>query len=391
MDNFDFVSNRVFDDRCTAFAPQTPQMAPGASMFDFKPLGTGAKVDANGDVEFGFYAPESGKVQIQFGLKPDEPLDMEKGEDGVWRAVLKYDPLFCGPKAFVFLIDGAEAVSPYCSQYYSHGKAINYVEIPDPNAQFILMKDVPHGTVATEYYWSDAFESFQRCFIYLPPNYYEGGEYPVLYLQHGAGENETSWIYNGKVNHIMDNLIAEGKTVPFIVVMNDGMQRGKNEDMRNAGGALASSIIESCMPMIERKYRVISDKWHRGISGFSMGSMQSCIIGLEHTDVFAYIGLLSGFMRRVGPGMDLEKSFEINTHLKVMEDREKFLNDVKLFYRGIGSKDSHVEAFLTDDTVCDEHGFSSYPNVVRKMVDGYPHDWAVLRILFHDFAQLLFR
>lgn len=391
MEKFDFINNRAFDDRCTAFAPQTPQMQPGASMFEFKPLGTGAKVQENGDVEFGFYAPNAGKVEISFGLKPQEPMAMDKGEDGVWRATLKYDPLFVGPKAFVFLIDGAEAVSPYCSQYYSHGKAINYVEIPDPAAPFALMNDVPHGTVAIEYYWSEAFESFQRCFIYLPPNYYEGGEFPVLYLQHGAGENETSWIFNGKVNHIMDNLIAEGKVVPFIVVMNDGMQRGKNEDMRNAGAALASSIIDSCRPMIERKYRVKADKWHRGIAGFSMGSMQSCVIGLEHTDVFAYIGLLSGFMRRVGPGMDLEKSFEINTHLRVMENRDRFLEDVKLFYRGIGSKDAHIEAFLTDDVVCDEHGFSSYPNVVRKVMEGYPHDWAVLRILFHDFAQLLFR
>lgn len=391
MENFDFINNRVFDDRCTAFAPQTPQMTPGTSMFDFKPLGTGATVRPNGDVEFGFYAPNASLVQISFGLKPDEPLDMVKEDNGVWKAVLKYDPLFCGPKAFVFLIDGAEAVSPYCSQYYSHGKAINYVEIPDPNAEFILMKDVPHGTVATEYYWSDAFEAFQRCFIYLPPNYYEGGEYPVLYLQHGAGENETSWIYNGKVNHIMDNLIAEGKCVPFIVVMNDGMQRGKNEDRMNAGGSLAKSIIESCMPMIERKYRVKADKWHRGIAGFSMGSMQSCIIGLENTDTFAYIGLLSGFMRRVGPGTDLDKSFEINKHLKVMENKEKFIDDVKLFYRGIGSKDAHVDAFLTDDEVCEEHGFSAYPNVVRRVVEGYPHDWAVLRILFHDFAQLIFK
>lgn len=391
MRDFDFLSNRVFDDRCTAFAPQTPQMAPGTSMFEFKPLDTGAHVEPNGDVNFGFYAPNAECVQISFGLKPEEPLDMVKGEDGVWKATLKYDPLFCGPKAFVFLIDGAEAVSPYCSQYYSHGKAINYVEIPDPNAKFILMNDVPHGTVATEYYWSDAFESFQRCFIYLPPNYYEGGEYPVLYLQHGAGENETSWIYNGKVNHIMDNLIAEGKTVPFIVVMNDGMQRGKNEDMRNAGEALARSIIESCIPMIERKYRAIPDKWHRGIAGFSMGSMQSCVIGLQNTDIFAYIGLLSGFMRRVGPGMDLEKSFDINTHLRVMEDSKQFQNDVKLFYRGIGSKDAHIAAFLIDDEVCEEHGFDAYPNVVRNVVEGYPHDWAVLRILFHDFAQLLFK
>ena len=187
MATFDFLKNRVFDDRPTAFAPQGAQALPGKNFFDSTPLDTGAKVQENGDVKFGFYAPDAKSLAVSFGLKPESPLAMEKGEDGVWRATLKYDPLFVGPKAFVFLIDGAEAVSPYCSQYYSHGKAINYVEIPDPNAPFILMRDVPHGTVATEYYWSEAFESEQRCFISLPPDHYKGGEYPVLYLQHGAG------------------------------------------------------------------------------------------------------------------------------------------------------------------------------------------------------------
>ena len=391
MKDFDFMGNRVYDDRISAFAPQTPQVKPGATFFAAEPLDTGAKVQENGDVRFGFYAPNAGKVEVSFGLKPEAPLAMEKGEDGVWRATLAYDPLFVGPKAFIFLIDGAEAVSPYCAQYYSHGKAINYVEIPDPAAPFILMRDVPHGSIAIEYYWSEAFESEQRCYIYLPPDYYKGGEYPVLYLQHGAGENETSWIFNGRVNHIMDNLIADGKIEPFIIVMNDGMQRAKNESMMSAGEGLAKSIIESCIPMIERKYRVIADKWHRGLAGFSMGSMQSCVIGLTHPETFAYIGLLSGFMRRVGPGKDLDKSLDFNSHLRVMQNKEKFLSDVKLFYRGIGSKDSHVDAFLVDDEVCDELGFSQYPNVVRNMIEGYPHDWAVLRILFHDFAQKLFK
>ena len=89
------------------------------------------------------------------------------------------------------------------------------------------MRDVPHGSVTTEFYWSDALETWQRCLVYTPPMYHEGGEYPVLYLQHGAGENETSWIYNGRASHIMDNLIADGKAVPFIIVMNDGMVRAK--------------------------------------------------------------------------------------------------------------------------------------------------------------------
>ena len=388
---FDFIHNRTFDDRISAFAPQESQRLMGKTMFEFTELDTGAKVLEDGNVQFGFYAPDAKSVAVSFGLKPNEPLNLTLGEDGIWRGELPYDSSFCGPKAFVFLIDGAEAVSPYCSQYYSHGKAINYVEIPDPNTPYVLMRDVPHGTVASEFYWSDAFEAEQRCYIYLPPDYYEGKEYPVLYLQHGAGENETSWIYNGRVNHIMDNLIADGKVEPFIIVMNDGMQRAKNESRLSSGEGLARSLIENCIPMIEKKYHVKKDKWNRGIAGFSMGSMQSCLIGLEHPETFAYIGLLSGFMRKVGPGKDEERSFEINSHLKTMENREFFEKEYKLFYRGIGEKDAHVDAFLIDDEVCRDHGFLSYSNMVRNVVPGYPHDWAVLRILFHDFAQRLFK
>ena len=213
----------------------------------------------------------------------------------------------------------------------------------------------------------------------------------MLYLQHGAGENETSWIYDGRVNHIMDNLIADGLIEPFIVVMNDGMQRAEGETIFDSGRGLARSLIDSCIPMIERKYRVIGDKWHRAIAGFSMGSVQASVIGLKNTDVFAWIGLLSGFMRRVGPGMDTERSFEINDHLRVMEDRESFEKSVALYYRAIGSLDAHREAFDIDDEICAEKGFSDYANVVRNVVEGYPHDWSALRIIYRDFALRLFR
>ena len=390
MANFDFIGNRTFDERFSAFAPQSPQELPGERPFEPILIDTGVKVQPNGDVHFGFYAPDAASVEVWFGLT-NAQLPLEKDAEGIWRGVLKYDPLFCGPKAFMFVLDGTKVLSPYCPLYYSHGTPINYVEIPDPNTPFVLMRDVPHGTLAAEFYWSDSFQAEQKCYIYLPPEYYKGGEYPVLYLQHGAGENETSWIYNGRVNHIMDNLIADGKIEPFIVVMNDGMQRAAYETTMDSGRGLARSLIESCIPMIERKYRVISDKWHRGVAGFSMGSVQASIIGLENTDVFGYIGLLSGFMRKVGPVLDTERSFDVNSHLRIMEDKERFEKEVALYYRGIGSADRHIQAFRIDDEICDEKGFSAYPNVVRNMVEGYPHDWAVLRILYYDFAQRLFR
>lgn len=389
MHNFDFIENQVFDERTIAFAPQDGQALPGPTPFTGIPIDTGTKVYPNGDIEIGFYAPNAREVQVVFGIRGDRPYPMTKREDGVWKMYLEYDPMFKGPKAFHFSVDGAEVVSPYCEQYYSHSKAINYVEIPDPDATFVLMQDVPHGAVTTEYYWSHAQNTWQRCLVYTPPMYHEGGDYPVLYLQHGYGENETSWIYNAKVHQIMDNLIAEGKATPFIIVMNNNMIHADvaKEMERKDGGILADNILKDCLPMIERKYRVKKDKWSRAIAGFSMGSMQSCVIALTHPDLFSYVGLFSGFMRYLND----DTSYETNQHLKLMDDRERFINEFKLFYRSMGSEDFFREFFNTDDKICKEHGYDQYPNYVRHIAEGYPHDWSVLRILFHDFAQRIFR
>lgn len=395
MAEFDFIHNRAFDDRFSAFAPQTPQAKPGSTMFDRDYLDTGVKVLENGDVAFGFYAPDAQQVSIVFGVRASRPLQMEKQADGVWRAHLAYDPYFCGPKAFHFQVDGAVVVSPYCPQYYSHGMAINYVEIPDPNAPFVCLNKVPHGAVTIEFYWSHVLEDWQRCLVYTPPGYQNGGAYPVFYLQHGSGENETSWVYNGKAGHIMDNLIAEGKAVPCIIVMNDGMVRGKQENAQTIGTTFARSLLECCMPFIEEKYRTKQDKWSRAIAGFSMGSMQACVIGLENLDKFAYIGLFSGFMRKLGSytinaAAPAQPEIE-NTHLQQMDDREAFTRQVRLFYRAMGTDDYYYDCFGQDDALCRESGYDQYPNYVRRTIEHYPHDWAVMRILLHDFAQRIFR
>ncbi len=392
MASFDFTDNRVFDDRYSAFAPQSPQALPGGDWLHPVLIDTGIKVHENGDTDFAFYAPNAARVSVVFGVKADKPLAMEKDGQGIWRVKLPYDPAFRGPKAFHFDVDGSPVLSQYCPQYYSHSTVVNYVDIPDANAPFVLMRDVPHGSVTYEFYWSDSLSAWQRCLVYTPPGYADGGEYPVLYLQHGGGENETSWVYNGRAAHIMDNLIDGGKITPFVIVMNDGMVRAKGEEMMAAGPGMAfeRTLLENCIPFIESRYRVKKDKWNRAIAGFSMGSMQSSIIGLSNPDKFAYIGLLSGFMRRLGPDQDHDYTIESNPHLAIMRDKERFLSEIKLYYRGIGSEDVHIRAYNTDDKMCAELGFDKYPNILRNVVPGYPHDWAVLRILLHDFAQRIF-
>lgn len=391
MYKFDFINNRVYDDRYSAFSPQGRQTLPGGDMFNPIFVDTGIKVYENGNVDFRFYAPNAKNVSVIFGVRANQPMKMKKDAEGVWKATLSYNPNFCGPKAFHFDVDGAPVLSQYCPQYYSHGMVVHYVDIPDKNTPFVLMRDVPHGTVSYEFYWSDCLETWQRCLVYTPPGYEAGGDYPVLYLQHGGGENETSWVFNGRASHILDNLIANKEAIPFIIVMCDGGVRGKGETMMSYGTAFERTLIDNCIPFIEGKYRVIKNKWNRAIAGFSMGSMQSSIIGLSNPDTFAYVGLLSGFMRRLGPEVDMDTSNKTNPHLNIMDDKEGFLSQYKLYYRGIGSDDIHIKAFYADDKICSERGYDKYTNVVRNEVDGYPHDWAVLRILLHDFSQRIFK
>lgn len=389
MPIFENYNNRIYDDRATGFAPQLQQSFAGRTPQERIFVDTGVKLQENGDVHFGYYAPNAKAVTVVFGIDQSKNLRMTREENGVWNAVLPYDPAFSGAKPFYYDVDGQQITCPFAPQFYSGSYATNYVDIPDPNAPFVVMQDVPHGTVSIEFYWSAQMNSWQRCFVYTPPMYQKSGEdYPVLYLQHGAFENETSWVYNGRAAHIMDNLIAEGKAVPCVIVMNDGMVRPAGAQPGMGGDAFAGMLLNDCIPFIEDRYRVKTDKWSRAIAGFSMGSMQACKIALTNPDKFGYAGLFSGFMRNLG-GSDI--SLEANPHLNIMADKERFLSEYKVFYRAIGSRDVHKAAFDGDDILCAELGFDQYPNITRRVFENYYHDWAVLRIMLYEFAQLIFR
>jgi enterochelin esterase family protein len=388
---FDFIKNRVFDDRFSAFAPQGPEFI-GEPFVGGRPLETGARVQLNGDVIFRMRASEAASVEVVFG-DGSRRVTLIKGEDGVWEGLLPYDSACVGPKAINFLVDGAVVINPFCPVYFGYSKMVNYVEIPDPGAQFCLMQAVPHGSVIWDFYWSKALNTWQRCLVYLPPAYLSGTEsYPVLYLQHGAGENETSWVFNGKAAHIMDNLISEGKALPFIIVMNDGMVKGPADRGMGGFSGFEANLLGDCIPFIEKKYRVKAGKADRALAGLSMGSMQTSVIGLTHPELFDWLGLFSGFMvvPTKGPMGDGGDAY-IQPHLSILADKERFLSEFKLYYRAIGTKDVHYNAFLEDDEFCIKNGYDKYPNIVRKVYEGFPHDWSVWRYMFHEFAQLVFK
>lgn len=348
-------------------------------------IDSGFQVQANGDVIFKIYAPNAGKVEI--GIERTR-LALELRPDGVWQGVFPYDPHCDGSQMVDVIIDGLTVLYPYAPIGWHMGRQRNCVEIPDPGAEYRLLNRVPHGAIVSELYDSKITGRHQRCLIYTPPGYMKGsGTYPVLYLQHGATENETCWVYEGKVGLIMDNLLAEGKCEPFIIVMNNGEVRDpKNPDPRAMDDTFERMLLEDCIPYIEANYRVRTDKWSRAMAGLSMGSMQTSKIGLTHPELFCALGIFSGFMRFGG-----DHARQTDDHLEIIFDNKRFLKEYRLFFRSVGECDDNMmDAFEVDEGYVERSGIGKLPNYVCKKYPLRQHEWGAWYRAFHDFAPLLF-
>ena len=239
-----------------------------------------AQLQSDGSYLLRFQAPNATEIKIipwfgdpsPEGYAPwrDKPIFASKDENGTFTAVLPFEENKTGPRNLDIFIDGTFVVWPYFPIFWSDGRPWNYVEVPDNDMEFSYIRSVPHGAVSHQVYYSEATHAFERCLVYTPPGYMNGtGAYPVLYLQHGGSENETVWTSCGRVNFIMDNLIAEGKCVPFIIVMNNTMIRYSYDDetAHLMDTCFENSLIRSCIPFIESNYRVKTDKWSRAIAG----------------------------------------------------------------------------------------------------------------------------
>ena len=220
----EFLKNQTFDSRAIGFNRQLlPSMINGGKHGD---TNIGYKVMADGKVWVSLYGPTAKEVKAG---PPENLVSLTLEEDGMWTGTIQYaDP---GLKQLIFYVDGVRVVNPLAPIAYGWGYGINYIEVPDLDQDFILIKDVPHGTVSQEYFFSEITGEYECCYIYTPPKYRDDLEtkYPVLYLQHGGGENEACWTHMGKCNFVMDNLLAEGKAVPFIIVMNNAMMQVAND------------------------------------------------------------------------------------------------------------------------------------------------------------------
>lgn len=346
------------------------------------------KILPDNRVVFRVKAPDAQKVQIDLVKK----YDMVKNSEGMWEVTT--EPVIEGFHYYSLLIDGVAVCDPSSQTFYGMGRMASGIDIPEKGVDYYSLKDVPHGQIRQLRYYSDITKSWRRTFIYTPPGYDTNlnERYPVFYLQHGGGEDETGWPNQGKVDIILDNMIAEGKAKPMLVVMDRGYAVDPNVP-KNEGepgirrmlqnNTLTDVFIKEIIPMIDKKFRTIADREHRAMAGLSMGGFQTFQITLTNLDKFAYIGGFSGagFMQ---PGTDIKTMYN-----GVWENTEAFNKKVKLVYLSIGTD----EPERMYKTVNDFHKELEKIGVNHVYYESpkTSHEWLTWRRSLNQFAGMLFK
>jgi len=362
-------------------------MTAGAQDFVIPPTNINAKgyphVLSDNSVEFKIRSNED-LSQMKVSLDPS--CRFEKQADGTWMARTK--PLVPGFHYYWFNLGGMELSDPASKSYFGCGRMTSAIDIPEAGCTFYDIKDVPHGQVGIVTYYSKVRKANATMYVYTPANYATSGKrYPVLYIQHGGGEDETGWTLQGKTNYILDNLIAEGKAKEMIVVMSNG-----NITVPGAGFGYSiegmkgfeAELTEVIIPFVDQHFRTISDPQHRALSGLSMGGGQSFFVGLQHTELFSYIGV---FSTGVFGGIRETKSFDAEAAMPgLLSQHEKYNKALKVFYISVGTDDPRLSS--TQKAVADMR--QAGLNITFNTFPG-DHEWQVWRKSLHDFAQKLFQ
>jgi enterochelin esterase-like enzyme len=339
---------------------------------------------------FQLKAPDAKKVTVvgNFGLGKGGPWEMEKGENGIWTVTTP--PVIPGFHYYKFSVDGVEINDPNSDSFFGTGRPTSGIEIPENGVDFYHAKDVPHGEVRSRWYKSKVTGQTRHIMLYTPPGYDTDKEkrYPVLYLQHGGGEDETGWVKQGHVNFILDNLIADGKAKPMIVVMEKGYatRAGATPEPpgpgRGDGGAFEDVVIKDLIPMIDATYRTIANREQRAIAGLSMGAGQAMRIGLTHLDTFSAVGAFSG----AGRNTDLKTAFG-----GVFADAEAFDNKVSLLYLHAGTVSLDAGIHENAENLFKALDQAGAKHAVFRDAKGFAHEWQTWRYAMYDFAPRLFQ
>ena len=356
---------------------------------------TSPEVKEDKSVVFRLFAPEAKTVRVVGTFKdPIANIDMVKNDSGLFEVIV--GPIPSDMYVYTYLVDGVKMLDPNNNVVVRDGSYIeSRLMIPGEWIDKIIgVRDVPHGNVSSVWYSSPTLGMSRRMIVYTPPAYEKSKKnFPVLYLLHGAGGDEEGWISRGKANYILDNLIADGKAKPMIIVITNGVasvpaapgerplkMTGANVSSPTAmtSGKFEESLIKDVIPFIESNYRVLADPGNRAIAGLSMGGYQTQKITNANPGKFLYIGVSS---------MGLYNMFgQYNKDEHITQLNELKASNPKLYYIGCGKTDFLYNGVTDLRALYDELGFKyNY----RESEGG--HSWNNWRLYLAEFAPLLFK
>lgn len=342
------------------------------------------KVDGSRRAMFRLRAPEAQQVVADICGKK---YAMEKDGEGVWTVTT--DPLVVGFHYYFFVVDGVQVTDPASDCFFGCGRMASGIEIPEAPeeaAYYTFNKSIPHGQVRECHYYSEVEGKARRCFVYTPAEYETSPEksYPVLYLQHGMGEDERGWHQQGRMAEILDGQIAGGKCKPMIVVTDygncgyiHGARRGESREA--FGASFEDVLLKDIIPFVEKTFRVKADREHRAMAGLSWGGHQTFQVTLTHPDLFAHIGSFSGAIL-MGPGQDIKEVYG-----GVFADADKFNGMTRTLFIGQGTEEGmggdRMSQALKEAGI--RHVYYASP--------GTHHEWLTWRRCLNEFLPLLFK
>ncbi|MDN3655177.1 alpha/beta hydrolase-fold protein [Ferruginibacter paludis] len=327
------------------------------------------QVNSQGYARFKIVAPSADSVKVSLGLGGRGGTKLTRAADSSWMGTTE-GPMDEGFHYYNVNIDGGKFNDPGALNFYGSVRWESGIEIPAHDQDFYALKDVPHGNVQQVLFPSASTKTSRRAFVYTPPGYEKdkGKKYPVLYLQHGWGEDETAWSNQGHANLIMDNMIAEGKTKPFIIVMTYGMTNevkwGHIKEFSIV--PFQTVLLDELVPYVDANFRTMANRENRAMAGLSMGGMETHTITINKPDAFSYYALLSG-----------------GTYTpEEIKDKSK----VKLIFLSCGSKE-RPDAVKSSVQSLKEAGI----NAVSYISENTAHEFLTWRRSLHELAPLLFK
>ncbi len=327
-------------------------------------------------VTFRITAPDAREV----ALRLEGAHAMTKDSEGNWSVTI--GPLVPEIYEYSFVVDGAKVLDARNPFVKMGDFSASLVEIPGTPARFDEIQDVPHGTLNLLNYTSSTFKKWRNLYVYLPPQYsaQPTRRFPVLYLRHGNGDNETAWPFEGRAGVILENLIAHGKAVPMVIVMPYGESNATGGGSPEGIDALYRELRDDIMPLVEKRYRVRTDRQSRAIAGLSMGGGQALTIGLKHLDRFAWIGEFSS-------GMVGDADFRIERDFPdVVANSADVNRKLRLLFLSCGTEDPRYAGHLDLVDALASHN-------IRHVWYPTPgvHEFKVWRHALNDFLPRLFQ